>query len=161
MNLTWPRDFTLALNAKIKKVSSMSPDEQRAYFTRMGDGQMRLLVKRDAPCQLIAVPFDKGNKGFVSRIGDIVIGFAALDGDVGEFELSTGLYTEKKRAMTHGSWCAAIRGRFPIPIVSLSFNEVTLRPIGPRNMGRLRADPIAHIQAFRGAQSDGRRVGRG
>ena len=44
-----------------------------------------------------------------------------------EFKLSLGFYSETKKAMTHGSWCSAIRENFPIPLLNILYHDVSLR----------------------------------
>ena len=132
-SLQWPQELVNSLNSEIQEVSNKQINEQRQYFENVLDAIPRL-VYGDASCKLFGVRYSKIKKhypdGSISNTplkNVIIVGFAALDGDVGEFSWSTSSKIEdqshkiedqshKIDAMTQGTWCGALGGRFPIPM---------------------------------------------
>ena len=77
----WPEHLTMTLNAQIKEISNKLPHEQVSHFVGSAARDKVQLFQNGAPCQLVAYPY-KVKDGCDPRKGDIVVGFAALNGDV-------------------------------------------------------------------------------
>ena len=128
MATAWPVHLSEALDVEIALISSKTVEEQKTHFSNVGN-VIALFVHavHPPPVVLFAVPWR--SQYAVDREGDLLVGFAALDGDVCEFEVSIGGHKHESLrvdAMTRGSWRVALGGRFPIPLLNLRFHEVRL-----------------------------------
>ena len=122
---TWPQELIDALNTEIKVISSLTPEAQKEHFASIENFCPPSLTASH-PIVLAAHPW---NGERISTHGDLVIGFAALDGDVRGFEVTIGPHRHESLrvdAMPRGTWTAALGSRFPLPLLNMYEHPVRL-----------------------------------
>jgi len=127
-----------ALNTSVRSISSLSVASQLERFSDV-EGEIKyglglLVMSMDGLPATVhaykdaAYGADDGLQ--VRYLGDLLIGFAALECDAPAFELEvcgTRHATLAVPALRRGEWHVALGGRFPIPMLVLGTRQPTLR----------------------------------
>ena len=124
------------LNAGWRALAETPVAAQLARFSDP-DGEKKhglgLLRRSGAPAVVHAY---KGGGPTLGRVGDLLLGFAALERDVPAFEMVVGGRRHPGLAvpaLRRGEWRAALGGEYPIPLICMSMAEVRVHPPGLRD----------------------------
>jgi len=138
-------ELAQVLNTSWYTLSNLTIDEQIARFSDSNEYKYTLGPLHPNTCiaTVHAYKYDDTCTK-ISRKGDLLLGFAALECDVPAFNMTIGGTQHESLAVPAlrcGEWRAALDGTFPIPMICLVIHEV-------RMLSNIKSNGLWAVYAF-------------